>query len=218
MIASERGLFIYRPVNSASLPKLRKLQAEYTKIETFRPVEAPHLSLLQGKILPRINGKARDDVIAAAPETVEEPYEMRITQPQFHRWFYGMSRLAIALVLNDSDGHYRDEYQTFRKAAIQKSDKKDLFVFREPHVTIGYFNPSFALKSVLEVAEKLNDQTIGFDPAMSNLGKVKKFEKPHAESDLSDIQVRTLSPGSIPANFLASLKKHGSQTESAQNS
>ncbi len=201
----ERGLFIYRPVSLGSLPRLKKLQAEYAKIETFRPIEVPHLTLLQGGVLPMIRGRARDGIIEAAPETAEEPYGMRVVEPRFHRGSYGMSRLAIALMLNDEDGHYREEYQTFRDLVAKKSDR-DAFIVREPHVTIGYFRPDLALISVLQTAEKLNDQTIRFDPIESNVGKVKPIQKPKSVSSIADIPVRTVSPGSIPANFLASLK------------
>lgn len=207
MATKERGIFVYRPLSPDSLTMLKALQSEYSCVDTFRPVANLHLSLLQGNAWLGLKGSSREKILSEGPDTTFESYDMRIASAQLHPGSRRLSQFAIALMLNNEDGHYNNEHKTFRNLAADKTGKYS-FVARNPHVTIGYMRPEFALQSVLQPAEALIGQSLSFDPIESNLGNAAKKQARTDATASSPIlvPVQTHQPGAIPSNFLASLR------------
>lgn len=207
MATKERGIFVYRPLSTDSIPMLKELQAEYSCVDTFRPVTNLHLSLLQGNAWLGLKGSSREKILSGSPETTFESYDMRVASAQLHPGPKRLSQFAIALMLNNEDGHYCDEHKTFRNLAADRTGKY-AFVARNPHVTIGYMQPEFALRSVLQPAEALIGQSLSFDPIESNLGNAvkKQARTPATAPNPILVPVQAHKPGAIPSNFLASLR------------
>ena len=213
----DRGLFIYRPLTPESSALLKPLQGDLDLIDTFQPVENLHLTLLNRNILSRIDGRDREDFILTGPATSRDTYEMHIDTVRFHQTARSMSRFAISLRLNSSDGHYIDEHKSFRERAEKRKQKKSVFS-QDPHVTLGHLRPEFAIESILDLTESLIGQTLSFGPIESNIGPVgppipqpenSKPSKPNKVSSptVIHVPVRTLSTQPTPVNFLTSLRR-----------
>ena len=203
-------LFIYRPLVPESAAELRVLQGRYANVGTFRPVDNPHLTLLQGSVMPPRTKSSWSRIIENGPTTTDDTYDMSIEAVRLHPRGHRLAGYAISLMLDISDGQYHDEATFFSKMSSRVAKKQNSFIIREPHVTVGLIDSAFALDSLLESAQSYVGRRLAFGAIESSLGRVSRSEAdiPRHPSDVQPVEgpVGTVRPRTVPASFLASLR------------
>jgi 2'-5' RNA ligase len=199
------------PESEASLQSLQK---EMASVPSFEPVDALHLTILNGAIMPMMRTAKQESLIAHGPETAEEAYSMDIAEVEMGQRARRVTQYAIRLMLGTSQNdHYYEEHNSFRAIAAGKgSDRARRST--NPHITLGYVDIGHGLKSIIEPLECSVGQSLEFGPMQSMLGKVTARPQPNLLHDeplprsttVSNTPVKTIIEGSIPPNFIASLR------------
>ena len=203
-------LFVYRQPTPESNGRIQSLQDEYASVPSFQPVKNPHLTLLGGDSSFRISGGMLDQILKDGPATAERSYPMEVVGVKVLTNMRHMARCFIALMLNNTDGHFSDEHRHYMNMAAH-INKRKIALSRNPHVTVGYIQPEFAFAEVMEPAEALVGETLEFDSIGSNVGDIhpKRYgtgPRSFTGTLPEGFTVRTVQPGSLPAGFLSTLK------------
>jgi len=215
-----REFVVYRPLAPESVTKVRALQEEYASIDSFEPTENLRVTVLDSFTRRPINEYLLQELIKEAPDISKKTLDSEVSHPEFGERMRDMTRCAIKLILHDVDNEFHLEHKKFKNAVRRRIDPNmHVHPFARPEITIGYLDHALAVAPLLRPAEAVIGNMVHVGTTESNVGKVlvpevkQPYDREPVHSIVVNEPIRTLKPGSIPQNLLASLRRPSTPPE-----
>lgn len=209
---TNRAEFLYRPLTTESAEQVSALQEEFAAIDSFQPVEPPHLHILGGNRILFLSNGQRSAILRKAPGSTVRPIELRVEHGTVEPRKEHIGTHAVRLFLDDPDGLYDKEHTQFRAVADRLAERHVVYAVT-PHLTIGYLDSMDALDQLQDTVQALNGEMLHFD-AMQPRSPMLKAPQPQPESftqteqPIVEAAARIHRPAAIPSGLLAAMQRN----------